>query len=66
MKPDYSDLEAVVKDLLGDPDRMQRIADTAFQRLLSHASVRALLRRAAASAARPNLVGGVLRCWAVH
>lgn len=39
VKPDYSDLETVVKDLLGDPDRMQRITDTAFQRLLSHASV---------------------------
>lgn len=40
VKSDYSDLEAVVKDLLGDPDRMQRIADTAYQRLLSHSSVR--------------------------
>jgi hypothetical protein len=40
VKADYSDLEAVVKGLLGDPDRMQRIADTAFQRLLSHASER--------------------------
>ena len=40
VKPDYSDLEGVVKGLLGDPDRMQRIADTAFQRLLSHASER--------------------------
>jgi hypothetical protein len=40
VKADYSDLEAVVKGLLGDTDRMQRIADTAFQRLLSHASER--------------------------
>jgi len=40
VKSDYSDLEAVVKELLGDPDRMQRIADTAYQRLLSHSSVR--------------------------
>lgn len=42
VKSDYSDLEAVVKNLLGDPDRMQRIADAAYQRLLSHASVRGI------------------------
>lgn len=39
VKADYSDLEGVVKALLGNPARMQRIADTAYQRLVAHSQV---------------------------
>jgi len=37
---DFSDLDAVVRGLLADEPRMQRIADTAYQRLLQHVQER--------------------------
>ena len=36
MALNFSDLEDVVKDLLADEAKMQRIADAAYQRLLHH------------------------------
>lgn len=39
VKADYSNLEGVVKALLGNPARMQRIADTAYQSLVAHSQV---------------------------
>jgi len=37
---DFSDLDAVVRGLLADEPRMQRIADAAYQRLLQHVQER--------------------------
>ena len=33
---DFSDLDSVLRSLLADEPRMQRIADAAYQRLLQH------------------------------
>ena len=37
---DFSDLDVVVKGLLADNAKMQRIADNAYQRLLHHVQER--------------------------
>ena len=37
---DLSDLDAVIRGLLADEARMQRIADAAYQRLLQHVQER--------------------------
>ena len=49
VKADYSNLEDVVKGLLGDPARMQRIADTAYQRLLAHSQEKTIAQDIAVS-----------------
>ena len=40
VQPDFRNLESVVKGLIADEPKMQRIADTAYQRLLHHVQER--------------------------
>ena len=44
VSPDFQDLNTVVNGLLADEPRMQRIADTGYQRLLQHVQERYVTR----------------------